>query len=381
VIVARNPANLEGVPEGRPRLLYVVTLAEVGGAQSYVRDLLTAAKEEYDVTVAAHGSGPLRDAAGALGVPFVELRHVRRAISPVQDPLGLLELIRLFRRVRPNVVHLNSSKVGILGRIAARIARVPVCVFTAHGWAFSAAGSRTGDMYRRADRLVRPLATAIICVCDADRRAGLAAGTCGEQQTVVIHNAVDVGPAPERGAPKPGAMEIVGVGRLAEQKDFATLISAVAELPAGTARLRVLGEGPLRASLEAQIATLGLTDAVELVGEVSDVRSQLERADVFALTSRWEGLPLSVLEAMAAGLPVVASSIDGVPEAVVDGETGFLTPPGEPQEVAAVLTRLAAEPELRTRLGQAARRRAEERFSLPRWRAAHLDLYRELLAR
>jgi glycosyltransferase involved in cell wall biosynthesis len=363
----------------RPRLLYVVTLAEVGGAQSYVRDLLAAAKEEFDVTVAAHGDGPLRVAAGELGVPFVDLRQVRRAISPIRDPLGLFELMRLFRRVRPDVVHLNSSKVGILGRIAARLTRVPVCVFTAHGWAFSAAGSRTGSLYRRADRLVKPLATTIICVCDTDRQAGLAAGTCDESRTVVIHNAVEMGPAPEHATRETGPVEIIGVGRLAEQKDFSTLVSALALLPPGAARLRVLGEGPLRESLEAQIAAQGLDDSVELVGEVSDVRSQLAAADVFALTSRWEGLPLSVLEAMAAGLPVVASAIDGVPEAVVDGETGYLTPPQEPQAVAEALSRLIDDPELRLRLGQAARRRAEEQFSLPRWRAAHLDLYRSLL--
>jgi glycosyltransferase involved in cell wall biosynthesis len=371
---------LGAVPKARPRLLYVVTLAEVGGAQSYVRDLLAAAKEDYDVTVAAHGDGPLRVAAGALGVPFVELRHVRRAISPTQDPLGLSELVRLFRRVRPDIVHLNSSKVGILGRVAARLARVPVCVFTAHGWAFSAAGSRTASLYRRADRLMKPLATSIICVCDADRVAGLAAGTCSEGRTVVIHNAVDVGPAPERDTRREGPLEVVGVGRLAEQKDFATLISALALLPPGTARLRVLGEGPLRSELEAQIAATGLADAVDLVGEVSDVRAQLARAEVFALTSRWEGLPISILEAMAAGLPVVASAIDGVPEAVVDGETGLLTKPGAAQQVADALLRLASDPDLRERLGQAGRRRAEELFSLPRWRTAHLDLYAGLLA-
>jgi glycosyltransferase involved in cell wall biosynthesis len=198
---------------------------------------------------------------------------------------------------------------------------------------------------------------------------------------VVIHNAVEVGPEPARHPPAPGPLKIVGVGRLAEQKDFATLISALALLPAGTARLRVLGEGPLRATLEAQTAALGLADSVELVGEVADVRSQLEQADVFALTSRWEGLPLSVLEAMAAGLPVVASAIDGIPEAVAEGETGYLTPPGEPRQVADALSRLAADPELRARLGAAGRHRAEERFSLPRWRSAHLDLYRELLSR
>lgn len=363
----------------RPRLLYVVTLAEVGGAQTYVRQLLPAAREAFDVTVAAHGDGPLRDASDRLGVPFVPLRHVRRALSPFHDLLGLLELVRLFRRVRPDVVHLNSSKAGILGRIAARIARVPVCVFTAHGWAFNAAAGASGRVYGAADRLVARLATCIVCVCDADRRAGLAAGTCKEDRSVVIHNAIDPGAPPPRRDAAASPVEVVSVGRLAEQKDYGTLVAALALLPPGAARLRVLGDGPLRATLEAQVAALGLTGAVELVGEVSDVRPHLERAEIFALTSRWEGLPLSVLEAMAAALPVVASRIDGIPEAVADGETGLLVAPRDPVGAADVLGRLVASADLRRRLGDAGRRRVEERFALPGWRAAHLALYRRLL--
>src|SRR5665213_3043365 len=126
------------MPARRPRLLYVVTLAEVGGAQSYVRDLLAATRDTFDVSVAAHGDGPLRTAAGELGVPFIPLCHVRRELSLLQDPLALLELTALFRRVRPDIVHLNSSKAGVLGRLAAAIARTPARVFTAHGWAFKA---------------------------------------------------------------------------------------------------------------------------------------------------------------------------------------------------------------------------------------------------
>lgn len=367
------------MPAPRPRLLFVVTLAEVGGAQTYVRQLLPAAREAFDVTVAAHGEGPLRDGAAELGVPFVPLRHVRRALSPVHDPLGLLELVRLFRRLRPDVVHLNSSKAGILGRVAARLAGVPVCVFTAHGWAFNAAGGTSARVYRAADRVVAGLADCIVCVCEADRRAGIAAGTCSEERSVVIRNAIEPGAAPSRDEPGGPPVEIVSVGRLAEQKDYATLVSALALLPAGSARLRVLGEGPLRPALEAQVAELRLGEAVDLHGEVADVRPHLERAEVFALTSRWEGLPISVLEAMAAALPVVASRIDGLPEAVADGETGLLVPPQDPEAAAAALERLVADAGLRRRLGSAGRRRVEELFSLPGWQDAHLALYRRLL--
>ena len=367
------------MPGKRPRLVYVVTLAETGGAQSYVRDLLPAAREEFDVTLAAHGDGPLRSAAEELGVPFVPLHHVRRALSPVHDPLGLLELTRLFRRLRPDIVHLNSSKAGVLGRVAAASARVPARVFTAHGWAFKATSGFAARLYLWADRAVKPLTTMVICVSETELRAGLAARVCTAARTRVIANAVEVGPAPERTSKPGGPMQIVSVGRLAEPKDFPTLVEAVGSLPAGTVHLRVLGDGPLRSQLEAQIASLHAP--VELVGEVPDVRPYLADSDLFVLSSRSEGMPLAVLEAMAAGLPVVASDVGGLREIVSESDTGLLVPPGEPGELAAAIGSLAGDEPRRLAYGAAGHQRAEERFSLPRWREAHLELYRSLLAR
>ncbi len=365
----------------RPRLLYVVTLAEVGGAQSYVRDLLAATRGEFEVAVAAYGEGPVKTAAEKLGIEFVPLRHVRRPLSPLHDLLGLLELFRLFRRLRPEIVHLNSSKAGVLGRVAAWLARVPVCIFTAHGWAFKATKGRSARLYLWADRAVRPMTTMVVCVSELELRAGLAARVCLAERATVIRNGVEVDPYEPR-APGEGAAQIVSVGRLAEPKDFATLVAALALVPTGSARLRVLGDGPLRDALEAQIGegSALAVDAVELVGEVADVRPYLRAADLFVLSSRSEAMPLSVLEAMAAGLPVVASDVGGLSEVVVEGESGYLVPAADPAELAARLAQLVAEPELRERLGRAGHARAQASFSLPRWREEHLALYRSLLA-
>lgn len=362
---------------GRSSLVYVITLAEVGGAQSYVRDLLPAVSERYDVTVAAHGDGPLREAAAHYGLPFVPLEHVRRPISPIEDALGLLELTRLFRRLRPDIVHLNSSKAGILGRLAAALARVPVTIFTVHGWAFKAASGRSSRLYLAADRVVRPLATAIVCVSQSEVDAGLAAGLSLPDRTVLIRNAVDVSREPAA-VPGGSVVEIVSVGRLALPKDFETLLRAVAMLPPGSVRLTLLGDGPLRPSFERLAVELDLANVV-FAGEVDDVRARVDSADVFVLSSLSEGMPMSVLEAMAAGRPVVASSVGGVPEAVVDGVTGLLVPPGRPDDLAVALERLVADDDLRRRLGDAGRARAVERFSLEGWRRSHLELYDSLL--
>ena len=143
----------------------------------------------------------------------------------------------------------------------------------------------------------------------------------------------------------------------------------------------IVGDGPERARLEAEIRRLGLEGAVVLAGDRDDVAAMLARADVFVLSSTSEGLPLSILEAMAAGLPVVASSVGGVPEAVEDGETGLLVPPRDPVRLAAALERLLVDPALRRRLGSNGRERVRQHFGLEAFQQAHVAVYRRELAR
>lgn len=364
----------------RPRLLLLITLAEVGGAQTYLSLLLPALTEEFDVTVAAWGPGPLREAAERAGAAYVPLAHVRRAIHPVQDVLGLVELIRLCRRIRPDIVHANSSKAGVLGRLAAALARVPVRVFTVHGWAFAAYPGAASTAYRILDRLMRPLTTATICVAEHELRRGVEAGTCDPARTVVIHNAVDAGAAATADLTREPPL-VVSVGRFKYPKDFATLFRALARLEPGSFAAEIAGDGPDRAELEALLTDEGLRGPVRLLGEIDGVPELLARAGAFVLSSRSEGLPISMLEAMAAGLPVVATSVGGVPELVVEGETGLLVPAGDAGALAEALRRLVEDPALRGRVGAAARERVLEHFDLPDFRRAHLELYRRLLSR
>ena len=363
-----------------PRILLLITLADTGGAQTYVAALLPALAGRFDVTVAAHGDGPLRDTALAAGVRFHSLRHVRRDLRPGRDLLGLLELVALMRRERPDILHANSSKAGVLGRVAAALAGVPVRIFTVHGWAFKAHAGIRSALFRWADRLMAPLTTVTICVAEGERTAGLAARTCRADRTVVIPNAVDAAAAPQsRHAGEPP--RIVAIGRLAAPKDALTLVRALAAVGPRPYSALVVGDGPDRPAVEAEIRSLGLERAVRLAGERRDVPGLLADADVFVLSSRSEGAPLSVLEAMAAGLPVVASAVGGVPELVADGATGLLVPPGDPGALAAALDRLLADPALRRRLGAAARERVRTRFDLAGMREAHLALYARELAR
>jgi glycosyltransferase involved in cell wall biosynthesis len=364
----------------RPRVLLVITLAEVGGAQAYVASLLPALKLNFDVAVAAHGEGPVREAAARCGVRFIPLRHVRRRINPLRDLAGLVELVLLVRRERPLILHASSSKAGVLGRLAAFLARVPIRIFTVHGWAFSAYSGLASFLYRVADRAVCSLTTVTICVSENERAAGVAAGTCRAGRTVVIRNAVDVATSP-RARHEAATPRLIAVGRLKPPKDCLTLVRALAALPPGSFEALIVGEGPDREVLEAETRRLGLAERVRLTGERRDVPELLATSDVFVLSSASEGLPVSVLEAMAAELPVVASAVGGMAELVVDGETGLLVPPGTPAELAAALGRLIADRNLRRRLGAGGRARAEALFDLRAFRSAHVELYRRELAR
>ena len=363
----------------RPRVVLAITLAEVGGAQSYVAALLPALAERYDVVLAAYGEGPLRDAAIRAGVRFVPLRHVRRPIRPWRDLAGLVELSRLLRRERPQILHASSSKAGVVGRLAAALSRVPIRIFTVHGWAFAAYEGLPSRLYRLTDRLMAPLTTVTICVSERERAAGLEAGTCRADRTVVIRNAVDVGAAP-RSSHDRATPRLIAVGRLKAPKDFLTLIRALAALPAGSFEAVIVGDGPDRDAVEAEIRRLGLDGSVRLAGERGDVPALLAGSDVFVLSSRSEGLPVSVLEAMAAELPIVASNVGGLAELVVDGESGILVPPGDPESLAGALRRLIEDPELRRGLGAAARARAEASFDLASFQRAHVELYDRQLA-
>ena len=331
------------------------------------------------MVVAAHGDGPLRDAARSAGARFLPLTHVRRPISPWRDVLGLVELTKLLRRERPHIVHVNSAKAAALGRVAAWLARVPIRVYTVHGWAFLAERGLASAAYRWAERALRPLTTVTVCVSENERRAGLAARACDERTTVVIRNGVDPVDADPAGAP-PARPRLVMVGRLQAPKDPLTLVRALATVRGRDFEALLVGEGPERVAVEEEVSRLGIESAVRLLGERIDVAELLRSADIFVLSTRSEGLPLSILEAMGAGLPVVASNVGGVPELVIDGETGILVPPGDPHSLGEAIKRLLEDPPLLRRLGEAGRARVAEHFDLAAVRQAHLDLYRHLLA-
>jgi len=297
--------------------------------------------------------------------------------APTKDCQALFQLARLVHLLKPDLLHAHSSKAGALGRLAARLAGVP-SIFTAHGWAFARGVPRIQRwMALPCEWIAARCCQKIIVVSEADYALGESRGIAPHAGTVVIHNGIPDHPSraqPDGDSGQPA--RIASVARFAPQKDQSTLLQALAGVPFDY-RLILVGDGPTRTHIESQAKALEISNQVEFLGARNDVAEILSRSHIFALTSHWEGFPLSILEAMRAGLPVLASSVGGVNEAVVDGETGFLVPRGDVAAVRDRLRQLLADPQLRSRMGAAGRRRFQQLFSLERMLEETVNVYRE----
>ena len=196
-----------------PRLLVVVTLAEAGGAQTFVTGLVTGLRERYAIEVAAHGpGGALVEACTGLGIPFHHVRHLVRDPHPYHDAAAVRELRSLARGIRPDVVQINSSKAGVLARLA--VARTGAkTVFTAHGWAFSGRGGAAGALYTAAERLTAPLSDAIVCVSSHDLKLAREREIKPRGGLHVIHNGIDAPVEPGRSAARPASASCSAVPR------------------------------------------------------------------------------------------------------------------------------------------------------------------------
>jgi glycosyltransferase involved in cell wall biosynthesis len=206
----------------------------------------------------------------------------------------------------------------------------------------------------------------VICVCDFERRLALEKRIAPAERLLVVYNGVRDVPVELRSHPEDAPARIVSVARLEAPKDQATLLEALARLRPLAWRLDLAGDGPREQEMRALAKRLGVAERVHFHGYLPDPAPLLARAQVFALASRSEGLPRSILEAMRAGLPVVATDVGGVSEAVADGVSGSLVPRDDPEALSQALASLLAEPSRRARLGAAARRTYESRFRLER---------------
>ncbi|MDD5560903.1 MAG: glycosyltransferase family 4 protein [Candidatus Omnitrophica bacterium] len=349
-------------------LLYIITKLELGGAQKQLLSLVrTLDKERFNAYIITARDGLLVEAAEKTpGLKLIRCRFLERPIRPIQDILALFFIYRFIRNNDIDIVHTHSSKAGILGRLAAKASGVKTIIHTVHGWSFHDYQSGiTHYFYLFLEKLCACLSSAIIIVSQSDKKRALHNSLGRPDQYKLIRYAVDYAEFENnkrvsRARKELGLSETdLAVGMVAcfkPQKsplDFIKLASSIKkDIP--NVKFILVGDGILRNKICALINKLNLNEQIILTGWRGDIASIMSCLDVFVLTSLWEGLPIAVLEAMAAGLPVVATDTGGISEVVLDGKTGYLVKPRDIQTLQDKLRKLLIEPGLREEFGRLA---------------------------
>jgi len=377
------------------KILYVITQSELGGAQKNVLDLAVGLKNKHEILVAAGGDGPFFEQLRKNQVPCARLKYLRRAINPYFDLLGLLEIKKLIQKEEPDILHLHSSKAGILGSIAAstlqlRSGHKLKIIYTVHGAVFTAAFSAMAQkIFLWLEKYTAKFKDKIICVSANDKKLWLEYGAAEEGKLTVIHNGIaaekidflereearknlnDKFPISNKALNlNDKNLKIIGtIANLYPEKGLAHLIKAAKIMNKNTmapeAIFVVIGEGKEREMLEGMIKERNLENRFFLVGALPQAAQYLKAFDVFVLPSIKEGFPYVLLEAMAAGLPIVSSLIGGTPEIIKNGEDGFLILSKNPKILAERIADILDNPELAEKLSEKAREKVRE-FSVER---------------
>jgi len=392
-------------------ILYLVTQSELGGAQRYVFDLAKNLGKEFNIVIAFGEQGEAGELAKKLkreNIKYYTIPHLKRAISPVSDLLALLQIIKLIKKVKPDIIHLNSSKISILGSIAAFLSkskienRLPArplawqagkskIFYTVHGWVFNEPLPLWKKLfYKYAEKFTSIFKDRIICVSEFDYQVATREKICSPKKLITIHN----GLAPVNFLSRNKAKQklqskfkiqnskflIASIANLYPTKGLEYLIQAIHILkekfllltsysgrvphPRAGFLLIVIGEGPKRKNLEKLIKQYNLQNNIILAGRIDNAAQLLLAFDVYVCPSVKEGLSYTLIEAMQAGLPIIATNVGGNPELIKNNETGLLVEPKNPEQIAEKIKKLIADQNLQQELSARSRAKAQTEFNL-----------------
>jgi glycosyltransferase involved in cell wall biosynthesis len=368
----------------RRRVAVVITRLQAGAGGVALRGALALDPERYEVTIVTGGCGAGADSDGsgdgmlaraaAAGLTVLSVPELVSPISPGNDRRALRRLAELMARGGYEVVHTHSAKAGALGRLAAERAGTPRVVHTFHGFPFHEFQSRPRRAaYVGIERYLARRTDIFLAVGGAVAAEAVRRGIAVPERIRVINPAIEpsaglAGPAARAAARSrlgvPIGCKVVGtVGRVDYQKAPESFVDAIAGLDRDDVFAIWIGDGPLRKEIEARAVRRGLQGRFLCTGHRGDVPELLPGLDVFAMASRYEGLPCAVAEAMAAGLPVVATAVNAVPDVVIPGETGLLVSPERPRQLTAAISYLLNETDEAARMAVAGRLLIADKFA------------------
>lgn len=388
--------------EIKKKILYLVTQAEWGGAQKYIFDLATNLNSEFDITVATGIDGENQEFLEKLtrnGILIKQFKHLRRNINLFHDLAAIFEIAKFLRQNHFDIFHLNSSKAGVIGAIAARLNKsldsqrslgmTEKIIYTAHGWAyFEPLPFWRKWVYLSMEKLAAKLRQTTIVLSEKEKEIALKFKTAKKNNIFVIPNGIDfssINFIPKDEARKilriPDIKDVILIGVIAnlyKTKGLGYLVEAIKILgikyPIPNIKAVIIGEGEERNKLRTKIKESGLEKSFFLLGSIPEAYKYLKVFDIFVLPSLKEGLPYTILEAMAASLPIVATQVGAIPEILENEKTGVIIPLADPLSLAEAIKKLIGNPEETTRLGQAAQE-AVKKFSLKKTIAETKALY------
>jgi glycosyltransferase involved in cell wall biosynthesis len=343
------------------KILYIITRSDWGGAQAHLYDLIEGMIQRgYECEVIVGEKGEFFNRVIKLGIKLHHVDSLVHPISPVKDIKAIKECRKLIKDIGPNIIHCHSSKAGIVGRIAAKLERIPT-IFTAHGWAFT-----DGVPLKKKllgifiEKIVSKITTKIICVSHFDKEIAIKYKIAPENKMIVIHNGVK-DTLPVTVTKDPMMFTITMVARFASQKDQFTLIRALKEIDNVT--VNFVGDGPLLGSAIKLAKENDVIEKCNFMGMRNDIDTILAKSHCFVLISNYEGLPISIIEAMRNRLPIVASDVGGVNEQVINNVNGFLVS-NSIQEIVEKINYLKKNSDECIEFGDRSREIYEEKFLL-----------------
>jgi len=352
------------------KILYIITLLSWGGADKYVYDLATGVKASgHDVSVAGGevSLGDLADKLKAQAIDVLPLKNLVREINPIKDLLCIGEIKRLIETEKPDVVHLNSSKAGVIGSIAAKLSKHRTkVIYTCHGWVFNESlNPLIRIIYLGLEKFTGSFKDKIICISEPDRQSAIKYRIIKSEKLITIHNGIDLNlmsfleknsARQELGLPA-NRIIIGNIANFFKTKGLEFLIEAADTLINKQKQdiiFAIIGDGELRPQLEEQIKNKNLSASFLLLGKKQSAAKYLKAFDIYVSSSVKEGVPYSILEAMAAGLPIVATAVGGVPEVIKNKKNGLLINAGDPQAISEAINTILTDSSFRNQLSATA---------------------------